>query len=204
MTVHHPTFDDAGTAFAFGDASTAPEPDPSLEVAPFATLTIGEAAYEVGTVLTDPAQAGESHEILAFRADGQSPWIQLKASLDEGWRPVAAEVVCSTRDALHEYVNMHMIRRRGAFKAGETATLTLFGFDWEVRVSSDGKRAQIRLPDMSWEEVDRKLVEEYDDFRELAIASLVKCRPSIHKVFEDDVEAWALRIAAGASVVPIM
>lgn len=202
MTVHHPSFDDAGAAVAFNDASAVP--DPALEVAPFAKLTIGEGSYEVGTVLNDPAGVGESHEVLAFRAGADEPWQQLRAGLEDGWRPVAAEVVRKTRDALHDYVGMHMIRRSGAFCAGGRVSLTLFGFDWEVRLSSDGKRAQVRLPEMSWEEVDPKLVKEYDDFKELAIASLIKSRPSIHKVFEDDVEAWALRLAAGASVVPIM
>ncbi|MBR9649668.1 hypothetical protein [Thalassovita aquimarina] len=202
MTVHHPTFDDAGPAAALENASA--EPGQDIEAAPFAKLTIGETAFEVGTVLTDPVAAGESHEMLAFRPDPQTPWKQLRAGLEDGWRPVAAEVVRNTRDALHDYVGMHMIRRSGSFRAGGRVSLTLFGFDWEVRLSSDGKRAQVRLPDMSWEEVDPKLVEEHRDFKELAIASLVKSRPSIHKVFEDDVEAWALRLAAGASVVPIM
>ena len=202
MTVHHPTFNDAGAAIAFDDASAAPDAD--LQVAPFATLTIGEASYEVGTVLNDPTRSGDADEVLAFRAGADMAWTQLRAGLDDGWRPVAAEVVRKTRDALHEYVKMHMIRRSGAFSAGGRISLTLFGFDWEVRLSSDGKRAQVRLPDMGWEQVDPKLVSAYDDFKELAIASLIKSRPSIHKVFEDDVEAWALRLAAGASVVPIM
>lgn len=202
MTVHQPTFDEAGSPAVPGEASAAPDPD--LEVAPFARLTIGDAVFEVGTVLTDIVAAGEAHEVLAFRPNADTPWKQLRADLQDGWRPVAAEVVRNTRDALHDYVGMHMIRRSGAFRAGGRVSLTLFGFDWEVRLSSDGKRAQVRLPDMSWEEVDPKLVEDHKDFKELAIASLIKSRPSIHKVFEDDVEAWALRLAAGASVVPIM
>ncbi|CUH68563.1 hypothetical protein TG4357_03668 [Thalassovita gelatinovora] len=200
MTVHQPTFSDAGLAAASGKAGATA--DPALEVAPFARLAIGESAYEVGTVKTDTEAV--NREILAFRSVGDEAWKQLKAGLDDGWRPVAAEVVRNTRDALHDYVRMHMIRRSGKFHAGDKVSLTLFGFDWEVRVSSDGKRVQVKLPETAWEEVDRALVQEYSDMKELAIAALIRFSPSIHKVFEDDVDAWALRLAAGASVTPIM
>jgi len=200
MTVHHPTFSNAGLAASPEGAGAATES--ALEVAPFARLTIGEAAYDVGTVKNSPEEA--TREILAFRSGADAPWRQLKAGLDDGWRPVAAEVVRNTRDALQDYVRMHMIRRSGKFTAGDKVSLTLFGFDWEVRVSSDGRRAQVKLPETGWEEVDRSLLQDYSDLKELAIAALIKFSPTIHEVFEDDVDAWALRLAAGASVTPIM
>lgn len=194
MTVYEPKFNETGAPAM-----------PVLDVAPFARLTIGNASFDIGTV--KPGQLGTEdspREVIAFRPDDISPWRQLRNGIDQGWRPVAAEVLRNTRDALHDYCRMHMIRRSGAFQPGNTASLTLFGFDWDLRVSSDGRRAQVRLPEQGWEEVDQALVGEHTELKELAIAALIRFSPSIHKVFEDDVEAWALRLAAGAQVMPIM
>lgn len=194
MTVYEPTFSDAGAPAI-----------PILDVAPFARLTIGEASYEIGTVAPGQIEVeDDAREVIAFREDELTPWKALKNNVDEGWRPVAAEVLRNTRDALHDYVGMHMIRRSGSFNPGNMVSLTLFGFDWDLRFSRDGKRAQVRLPETNWSEVDKGLMAEFEDKRELAIAALLRFSPSIHKVFEDDVEAWALRLAAGAQVMPIM
>lgn len=193
MTVYEPTFVEAGTVAT----------PVALEVAPFARLTIGENSYDIGTIVAGP-EMDEEEESIAFRMDADSPWKRLNANVAKGWRPVAAEVLRNTRDALHDYVGMHMIRRSGSFEPGNMVSLTLFGFDWDLRTSSDGRRAQVRLPDTSWSEVDKSLMGEYKDKRELAIAALLRFSPDIHKVFEDDVEAWSLRLAAGASVMPIM
>jgi hypothetical protein len=194
MTVYEPTFNEAGA-----DAT------PVLDVKPFARLSIGEGSFDIGTVAPGQIEVeDENREVIAFREGEQSPWKALKHNVDEGWRPVAAEVLRSTRDALHDYVGMHMIRRSGAFEPGNMVSLTLFGFDWDLRFSRDGKRAQVRLPETNWSEVDRGLMTDFEEPRELAIAALLRFSPSIHKVFEDDVEAWALRLAAGAQVTPIM
>ncbi|MFY0682369.1 MAG: hypothetical protein JXR13_17495 [Thalassovita sp.] len=194
MTVYEPTFNETGAPAM-----------PVLDVAMFARLTIGEACFDIGTV--KPGQIGaedENKEVIAFRPDDVTPWKALRNGIDNGWRPVAAEVLRNTRDALHDYCRMHMIRRSGAFRPGNMVSLTLFGFDWDLRVSSDGRRAQVRLPEQGWEEVDKSLVAEHAELKELAIAALIKFSPTIHQVFEDDVEAWALRLAAGAQVMPVM
>ena len=193
MTVYEPTFIEAG-------AAATPV---VLEVAPFARLSIGEACYDIGTIKPQ-SEEEDSKEAIAFRPDAETPWKALKSGVEDGWRPVAAEVLRSTRDALHDYVGMHMIRRSGSFEPGNMVSLTLFGFDWDLRSSSNGRRAQVRLPDTSWTEVDKALMAEFQDRRELAIAALLRFSPDIHKVFQDDVEAWSLRLAAGASVTPIM
>lgn len=193
MSVHEPTFNDVGAPAM-----------PILDVAPFARLTIGEASFEVGTVKPGQIEVEDDREVIAFRPDEMTPWKALRNNVDQGWRPVAAEVLRNSSDALHDYVGMHMIRRSGSFNPGNMVSLTLFGFDWDLRFSSDGNRAQVRLPETNWSEVDKGLMAEFEDKRELAIASLLRFSPSIHKVFEDDVEAWALRLAAGAQVTPIM
>ncbi|WP_412563291.1 hypothetical protein [Thalassobius sp. MITS945101] len=194
MSVHEPTFNDAAVPAM-----------PILDVAPFARLAIGEASFEIGTVKPGQIEVeDETREVIAFRPDEITPWKALKNNVDQGWRPVAAEVLRNSSDALHDYVGMHMIRRSGSFNPGNMVSLTLFGFDWDLRFSSDGSRAQVRLPETNWSEVDKGLMAEFEDKRELAIAALLRFSPSIHKVFEDDVEAWALRLAAGAQVTPIM
>ena len=140
MTVYEPTFNDAGAPAT-----------PILDVAPFARLTIGEASYEIGTVAPGQIEVeDDAREVIAFREDELTPWKALKNNVDEGWRPVAAEVLRNTRDALHDYVGMHMIRRSGSFNPGNMVSLTLFGFDWDLRFSRDGKRAQVRLPETNW------------------------------------------------------
>lgn len=193
MSIHEPAFNEAGAT-----------PVPDLEVAPFASLTIGENSFQVGTVAPGQIEVEGDREVIAFRPDADTPWKALENNIDEGWRPVAAEVLRNSSDALHDYVGMHMIRRSGSFDPGNMVSLTLFGFDWDMRFSSDGSRAQVRLPETNWSEVDRSLLSDYEDKRELAIASLLRFSPSIHKVFEDDVAAWALRLAAGAQVAPFM
>jgi hypothetical protein len=196
MSRHEPAFNDA--------EPVATRPD--LEVAPFARLTIGEGSFDVGTVKAGQPEAEreDGREVLAFRETGDGAWKVLEHNVDEGWRQVGAEVLRNTSDALHDYVGMHMIRRSGAFEPGNMVSLTLFGFEWDLRFSRDGSRAQVRMPDTNWSEVDRTLMTQFEDKRELAIASLLRFSPSIHKVFEDDVEAWSRRLAAGAQVMPIM
>jgi hypothetical protein len=196
MSLHEPSFNEAEAVAA----------TPELDVAPFARLTIGETSFDVGTVKPGQPEADteDGREVIAFRPTGGTGWKALEHNVDEGWRQVGAEVLRNSSDALHDYVGMHMIRRSGAFEPGNMVSLTLFGFEWDLRFSRDGKRAQVRLPETNWSEVDRGLMSEFDDKRELAIASLLRFSPSIHKVFEDDVEAWSLRLAAGAQVMPIM
>lgn len=161
---------------------------------PFAGLSIGEVTYQIGE---------DDAGTLMFREKAGDKWRQLTRSHSEGWHRVAAEVVCSTRDALRDFIGMHLIRLDGEPSGNGPFTYDLFGFQWAWK-QDGGRKVSLHLPAQDWREIELPETMASLGGREKAIESLIFAVPDIHEIFAGDVEAWATRMSAGARIAPIM
>lgn len=164
----------------------------SEEPEPLARLQIGGKTYMVGEI--------PSLDMLAFRPDEGGEWIHLENTVEEGWSAIAAEIISKTRDTTREYIRMHMIHRRNV-DAGEGVRLfDLYGFEWYIKLNDEG--VQSRLADGKWTPVNADGLHHEDDLGEIAVRSLLTAMPDAKAHFMKDVNEWARRIAAGASIMP--
>ncbi|MCE6952955.1 hypothetical protein LAZ29_18680 [Cereibacter sphaeroides] len=162
--------------------------------APLARLRIGPASYEIASY------AGS--DVLAFRTDADMAWRDLEADLSLGWFEIAAEILQRTRNALEEYVRMHMIRRREDACTDGQNGFDLYGLGWEVRET--GTALLLRLDgDADWREVRPSALAHVTGMRERAAAALVAEVGDLRDRIGEDVHAWARRLAAGAMVEPL-
>ncbi|AXQ94067.1 hypothetical protein ORIO_10295 [Cereibacter azotoformans] len=199
----HPTITPEGLAVLCRDTESRPQPAaPSVAAAdtprqgpdPIARLKIGASAYEIA--------GWPDSDALAFRTDAASPWRELEADLAAGWSEIAAEILQRTRNALEEYVRMHMIRRREDQEAGGANGFDLYGLGWEVR--DIGGEMLLRLDEETdWRPVRESALSHVAGMRERAAAALVAQVKDLRERIGDDVHAWAKRLAAGALVEPL-
>ncbi|PWR02555.1 hypothetical protein DKT77_10180 [Meridianimarinicoccus roseus] len=160
--------------------------------AAFASIRLGDTQYTVG----EDVEGG-----LHFTAAAGGNWKALTHTLEDGWHDIGAEILVATRDALHDYLRMHLIRLTQGSLAEAPQRFDIMGFEWELRRDEDGTVA-IRLPLHDWRAV--KVTGTFDTDREFAIAAFAAARPDLSKSMAEDVLSWAKRLAAGAVVMPVM
>lgn len=161
----------------------------------FARLRIGEALHDIGRC--------ESTGRMAFRmAGGSGMWTPLMHSFEDGWPEVAAEIIARTRNAMRDYIRMHMIRNRDADLPAGEREYDLYGLLWRVRGTLDG--AEVWRAGRGWVPFDTTPVIDSDDPRDLAAQALVSAVPDLEERIGADVKGWARRLAQGAQISPIL
>lgn len=161
---------------------------------PFATLRIGPTGYQIGE--------GEGEGVLKYRVGEDGDWIDLQRNQAEGWQRIGAEILISTRDALYDYANMHVIKITEEGAEPDVFEYDLFDFRFELQSDMSGGVIMLNIPEMGWVEVHDENPADYNSRRELAVHALFSAAPQLADEFADDVEAWAERLAAGATVEP--
>ncbi|MEA5160814.1 hypothetical protein U5903_08520 [Cereibacter johrii] len=198
----HPALTPEGQAVLACETESQPQPmlptpqpeEPAAGPAPFARLKIGGAVYEVAGV--------PDSDVLSFRIDPAADWCALDADLAAGWSEIAAEILQRTRNALEDYVRMHMIRRREEEDPAGGNGFDLYGIGWEVREA--GSALLLRLDgEAEWQTVPAPALAHAAGFRERAAAALVAQVRDLRERIGEDVHAWAKRLAAGALVEPV-
>lgn len=170
-----------------------PTPDVPVPVA-FAKLRLGDTTYTVGEC---------SKGRLFFLTEDTAAWRKLDCTLEDGWHEIGARVLMATRDALHDYLRMHMIRLTLDNASGTETRYDIGGFVWDLRpVSADV--VAVRFPLHDWRHVNVSAIDPKSSPREYAIAVFSAARPDLGKTVAENVHAWAKRLAAGALVTPIM
>lgn len=170
-----------------------PAPAVPMPVA-FAKLRLGDSTYTIGEC---------SEGTLFFLTDESDSWRQLDRTLEDGWQEIGATILMSTRDALHDYLRMHMIRLTLDNTSWAETSYDIGGFVWDLRsVSAD--TVAVRFPLHDWRLVNVSKIDPNVTVREYAIAVFSAARPDLGKTLAENVRAWAKRLAAGALVTPIM
>ncbi|MFP4571038.1 hypothetical protein [Rhodosalinus sp.] len=171
-------------------------PAPAGPGAPFARLVVAESAFEI-------AETGVEGRLVFRPAASDDPWERLDAGRDAGWRAIGAEILERTRDALLDFVRMHLIRLDGEPESDGPFEYDLFGFRWGYRdISPAG--IELRLPGRDWTPANLDEAEPPLEGRERAIDALLRAHPEVALIFAEEVHAWAIRLAAGAQVRPAL
>lgn len=174
-----------------------PIPDQAPSIAsnlpePIARLRIGTHDYVIGEI--------EALEMLAFRPQEGGDWMELTNTVEEGWSSIASEIIKLTFDTTREYIRMHMIQRRDVDMGKNIEAFDLYGFEWYVRL--DEKKSEVRLGGQNWSEFDRGDLDPVEKIKYVAVEALLSVLTDPRAMFGKDIDAWARRIAAGASVMP--
>lgn len=160
----------------------------------FARLRLGEAVYTIGE---------DRNARLYFMSGASSPWRPLHRRLEDGWQEIGATILIATRDALHDYLRMHMIRLTPDDAPGAETRYDVGGFVWDLRRVSDDTVA-VRFPFHDWRHVHVAPPVSGLAPNEFAIAVFSAARPDLGRTMAENVHAWAKRLASGAIVTPIM
>ncbi|NBO20968.1 MAG: hypothetical protein EBU97_03280, partial [Rhodobacteraceae bacterium] len=157
-----------------------------------ARLRIGEVNHDIGRSAQDK---------LAFRQTGSdADWQPLQNTVEEGWPDVAAEIIAATRDALFDYVRMHMIHVRDAGLPDGQYLYDLYGLKWVV--TGGHANALSRLPKGDWVAYPAEHFGP-DATRERSARGALAVYPDLEERIGKDVRDWARRIAQGSSVTPV-
>ncbi len=181
---HDATNDNAIPEQAPSIASNMPEP--------IARLRIGTHDYVIGEI--------EALEMLVFRPQEGGEWMELTNTVEEGWSSIASEIIKLTFDTTREYIRMHMIQRRDVDMGKNIESFDLYGFEWYVRL--DETKSEVRLGGQNWSTFDRGDLDPVDKIKYVAVEALLSVLTDPRAMFGKDIDAWARRIAAGASVMP--
>ncbi len=161
----------------------------------FARLRIGEAVHDIGRC--------DTTDRMAFRPTGTDhDWLPLMHSFEQGWPEIAAEIIARTRNAMRDYIRMHMIRHREVAMPEGEREYDLYGLMWRVR--GTGEAAEVWLDASGWVEFDTSPVAESHDPRDLAAQALIAAIPDLDERIGSDVQGWARRLAQGAQISPIL
>lgn len=161
----------------------------------FARLRIGEDVHDIGRCdVTDR---------MAFRPTGSTQdWLPLMHNFEQGWPEIAAEIIARTRNAMRDYIRMHMIRHREVTMPEGEREYDLYGILWRVR--GTGEAAEVWQDGAGWMEFDTSAVAESHDPRDLAAQALIAALPDLDERIGGDVQGWARRLAQGAQISPIL
>ena len=173
----------------------AHEPSPAIAnnlPEPIARLRIGTHDYVIGEI--------EALEMLAFRPQEGGEWIELSNTVENGWSSIASEIIKLTFDTTREYIRMHMIQRRDLDMGKNIEAFDLYGFEWYIRL--EDTKSEVRLGGQNWSEFDRGDLDPVEKIKFVAVEGLLSVLTDPRAMFGKDIDAWARRIAAGASVMP--
>lgn len=163
---------------------------------PFAQLTIGPNIYEISS--------SEGMEQIAFADMGSSNRVQLRRNLNDGWAKIGSEIIMRTKNALHEYISMHVLKMKGETLGEGPLFYNLFDMTWIVRVNASDTGVEMKFPDQPWVNVDLNRAEFENQCQEIVLHALIKARPDLHDMLFDDIDQWGQRMSAGVQVLPIM
>ena len=171
-------------------------PEHLQDARPFAAVRLGINRYLVAN--------GETDDDLMYRPDDSDIYTVLSRNLEDGWQKVIAEILVLTRHAFNDYVRMHLINVSGDNSTDEYIDLDLFGFKWQMKSDySDGK-IELIVPDRGTVVLSGLDPEQFGKRRDAAVYSLVHAMPELAEQFHQDIDDWATRLAAGATVEPYM
>lgn len=163
---------------------------------PFAAVRIGNSRYFVAN--------GETDEDLIYRPEERQEWAHLSRNLDDGWQKVIAEILVHTRDAMHDYVRMHLINVSGDSSTEEYLDMNLFGYTWKMKSDFSDGNIELELPERGIVVLKGLDPSQFQKRRDAAVYSLVHAAPELADQFQNDIDEWAQRLAAGATVEPYM
>ena len=172
--------------------SSAP---PAADRAPFARLRIGLKTFDI-------AELGPPEGLLCFREAGKSRWIALRVGIEDGWHRIGGDILMADPAAMTHFLHTHAVRLHGWFGAGQRIAFDTLGTPWSVDCP-DAIRARIAFADEPEVELPQSRATA-DDPRDRAIQLLIAAIPGLRARFGAGVEDWARRLAAGASVAPIL
>ena len=173
---------------------TAPPP-PAADRAPFARLRIGAKTFDI-------AEDSPPDSPLCFREAGRPLWITLRAGLEDGWHRIGADILQADPQVLAHFLRTHAVRLGGWYRTGETIEFDTLGTLWSVSCT-DEDQAQVVFDGRPPVAVARARATSADP-REQAIDLLIAAVPDLGQVFHPKMDEWAGRLAAGASVTPVM
>lgn len=192
--------EEAEPVMSFNPART--NAGPSLQevmdnATPFAKLVIGLQEFQLAH--------GATEDDLLYRKGVDHPWRQLYRKMSDGWHAVAAGILILNSNALSDYIRMHLLARKDG-KVDETGMrdYDLFDLNFQMRAEPGDTEVDIRLPGQDWTRVSVDSSVDVSESREQAIHGVIKVAPELSARFSEEVEAWARRMAAGATVMPIM
>jgi len=171
---------------------------PSLEIPtpeiliPFAQARLLEEAFDVAE--------DEVSGRLWFRPEGSgNQWAPLGNGFADGWSAIAAEILVETRDILHEYARMHLIRRRDLPTTEIAEAYELNGVIWWLRNGETGSEA--RIDGGEWQVCP---LESGLSVKTRALNALLQVSPETVSGLSDHAQDWARRMAQSVQVVPLV
>lgn len=162
---------------------------------PFACITLGERSYLV-------CDRTDEEGALAFRPESGGPWMCLSHSLEDGWLRIGADILQSDPAVLMHFLTTHAVRLSGWYKLGDEIRFDTLGTTWSVRLE-DEARALVVLGDAPARAVDPQGATA-EDPREQAIEMLIAAYPDLAQRFGPEIDHWAVRLASGGVVKPIL
>lgn len=162
---------------------------------PFARLSIGLRAYEVGEALGDGT-------LLAFRAEGQQEWTALDRQMCDGWVEIAADILLLDPDVIFEFLQTHAVRVGTGEEPPYTMTFDTLGVSWSAQLLQD-RDGLVRFGEGEWHYA-RLGIKAPKDGRERAIMILLASIGDARVRFEPHISNWARRIAQGVCVQPVL
>ncbi len=169
---------------------------PSCAVnAPFARAEIGDVIYEVAEMI-------DAADRLAFRQLGAEDWMSLSRTLEDGWSRICADILNTDPENLRHFLTTHAVRTRGWYRNGESIVFDTLGVIWAVRRIND-RRAEVIFDGVGPRSADPS-VATHADLREQAIEVLIAAFPDLRQRFATAVDQWAVRLASGARVTPVL
>jgi hypothetical protein len=162
---------------------------------PFARIVLGDRAFQV-------CDRTDAEGALAFRPETGGPWVCVAHTLVDGWLRIGADIVQSDPETLMHFLTTHAVRQSGWFREGDEIVFDTLGMPWSVRLI-DAAQAEVVLGDEAPRRVDPSVARS-DDLRERAIEVLIAAYPDLAERFGPEIDHWAVRLAHGAVVTPIL
>jgi hypothetical protein len=164
---------------------------------PFARLRIGPKSFDIADA--DPSVDGGA---LAFRVTGGADWIVLQVGIADGWHRIGADILLNDPAVLPHFLRTHAVRLSGWFAPGDRIDFDTLGTKWSVTCPDD-RIALVEFDGRPVGEVAQSQATSADP-REKAIDLLIAVVPDLRGRFGAMMDEWAGRLAAGASVTPII
>ena len=163
--------------------------------APFARIVLGDRAFHV-------CDRTDEEGALAFRPEAGGPWMCVSHTLENGWLRIGADILQSDPEVLSHFLGTHAVRQSGWYREGDEIRFDTLGTAWSVRLI-DAAHAEVVLADEAPRIADPGVATS-DDLRERAIEVLIAAYPDLGQRFAAEIDHWAVRLASGGVVTPIL
>lgn len=163
--------------------------------AAFAALQIGTRSYDIAPALRDD-------ETLAFRISGQQEWSSLDRTLAEGWVKIGADILLLDPDVLFDFLLTHAVTAVSDLQNANQLDFDTLGVRWSA-VLMHNRDGEVRIGDGAWQYA-RLGLNAPKEGRKRAILLLLATLPNARAYFEPHITQWAMRIAQGVLIKPIL